>query len=79
MTSYELSEWMAYSSLEPFGEIREDYRAGLICATIANASGNYKKHLTPDDFISIFKQNAVSDRKYKMQQQIKILMDAANG
>lgn len=79
MSSRELSEWMAFSSLEPFGEIREDYRAGLLCATIANASGNYKKNLTPDDFISIFKQTPTNQGPSKMHQQINLLMGAANG
>ena len=36
MSSRELSEWMAYSTLEPFGEERADLRSGIVAATIAN-------------------------------------------
>lgn len=36
--SAELTEWMAYDQIEPFGPQREDLRAGLICSTVANHS-----------------------------------------
>lgn len=49
MSNRELAEWMAYSTLEPFGPLREDYRSGRICATIANVGG-VKKTMSPDDF-----------------------------
>lgn len=79
MSSRELSEWMAFSSIEPFGEVREDYRAGLICSVIANASGNYKKHLKPDDFISLFSQVPAEKGKSLMHEQIAIMMGSARG
>jgi len=34
--SHELTEWMAYYTVEPFGENRADLRAGIISSTIAN-------------------------------------------
>lgn len=37
MPSAELTEWMAFDQLEPFGEPRADLRAALVCATTANA------------------------------------------
>lgn len=36
--SREMSEWMAYYRIEPFGEMRADLRQQSICATIANAN-----------------------------------------
>lgn len=34
ISSRELSEWMAYDNIEPFGEIRADMRAGAIVQAI---------------------------------------------
>jgi hypothetical protein len=34
--SAELTEWLAYDRIEPFGEQRADLRTGLICSTVAN-------------------------------------------
>jgi hypothetical protein len=36
MSSIELTEWMAYYELEPFGEERADLRAGSIAAPLLN-------------------------------------------
>jgi hypothetical protein len=33
MSGRELTEWMAYDSLEPFGDQRADLRAGIVAAT----------------------------------------------
>jgi len=35
--SDELTEWMAFYQLEPFGDFRADYRSGVIASTFANA------------------------------------------
>ena len=36
--SYELSEWMAYYSIEPFGEVRADWRQAWTSMILANAN-----------------------------------------
>ena len=36
VTASELSEWMAYAELEPFGQEREDLRAGMISSPLVN-------------------------------------------
>jgi len=52
MTSSELSEWMAYDSLEPFGERRADLRAGIISSLIFNVNrGKNVKPKSPMDFL----------------------------
>jgi len=51
MTARELGEWMAYDRLEPIGEWRGDVRAGIIAATIANASRSKGKRAKPADFM----------------------------
>jgi len=80
ISSLELAEWMAYSTLEPFGENRADYRAGLIASAVANSSGNYKKALLPTDFIAIYTQPreiSMIDRRKKQQAQMAIFKSLA--
>jgi hypothetical protein len=55
MTSSQLSEWMAYSKVEPFGEDRDDLRMGIVASTVANANrGKGKKPFKPQDFMPTF-------------------------
>jgi len=52
ISSKELSEWIAFYSIEPFGEDREDLRMGILASTIANSNrGKNTKPFTPQDFI----------------------------
>ena len=71
---------MAYSTIEPFGEVQSDYRAGLVASATANASGNYKKQLTPSDFIYIYKQPrqmSMIDRQKEQQRQMLMFQGLA--
>ena len=53
--SREIAEWMAYDSVEPFGEDRADLRAGIIASTIANVNRESKrKAFVPRDFMPDF-------------------------
>lgn len=48
-----LTEWQAYSELEPFGPLRDDQRAGRIAANVANFApfrGKDSKTFLPSDF-----------------------------
>lgn len=38
MTSAELSEWMAYDLVEPFGQVRQDQANRLLAAVLVNAN-----------------------------------------
>lgn len=52
MSSSELTEWMAFDSIDPFGEQRADLRSGILCATVANHSmSRPKKPVRPVDFM----------------------------
>ncbi len=42
-TNDELTEWMAYEALEPFGADATDVRFGLLTAVVANANRDPKK------------------------------------
>lgn len=45
--SRELTEWMAFYSLEPWGSQIDDDRAGVIAATVANVHRDPKKRSRP--------------------------------
>ena len=38
ISSAEVTEWMAFDAIDPFGEPRADLRNGMICAVTANHS-----------------------------------------
>ena len=73
MSARELTEWMIYYGLEPFGDTQDDFRAGLICSTIANVNGGGKggKALKPTDFIKIYQQPKHEDYIAKRQNQLQ--------
>lgn len=51
----QFAEWMAYSTLEPWGEERDDLRMGIVASTIANANrGKNTKAYSPQDFMPKF-------------------------
>lgn len=52
MTSHELSEWMAFYKISPFGEARADFRNAIACTTINNVLSKRKKR--PKDFMPYF-------------------------
>lgn len=54
--SKELAEWQAYDSIDPFGEMRADLRAGIIAsASLAPHMKKGKKPPKPADFIPTFR------------------------
>ena len=61
LSSRQISEWMAYFSIEPFGEERADLRMATLAALIANINRDEKKRsspYTPDDFMPKFEGRA---------------------
>lgn len=72
--SRELSEWMAYFSLEPWGTEVEDWRAGLVASTVANVNRDEKKRkkpFEPKDFIPQRVKPPVEEQS--PEEQAKIL------
>lgn len=47
MSASEFLDWQVFFELEPFGELRDDLRAGTIAATIANIHRDKKKRRKP--------------------------------
>lgn len=57
ISSRELTEWMAYCKLEPFGEERSDLRSGIIAATVANSTRSKDaREYKPQDFMPKFER-----------------------
>lgn len=77
-----LTEWMAYYCIEPFGEYRADYRAGLISSVIAEVNRNPKKQKRPfrvRDFIPRFGiEKGGPKEKQTVEQQKSILYAIAS-
>lgn len=75
MDSRELSEWMAYYELEPFGEERADLRAGIVASTVANSrmrGKNDNKTYQPKDFLPKFGE---SKEKQTWEDHLAMVQD----
>ncbi len=46
-TPRQIQDWLIYEQLEPFGELRDDYRAALVASEVANLGTQYRR--TPKD------------------------------
>jgi hypothetical protein len=47
ITSADIDEMIAYSNLEPWGALADDFRAGQICATLANVNRDTDRKREP--------------------------------
>lgn len=71
--SRELSEWMAYYRLEPFGEFRADVRAGMVASTFANVHRKRgAQPFSPLDFLAFPEPEPPKD----MNTQVKEIFSA---
>lgn len=58
MSERELQEWQLLEQLEPFGEVKEDYRAASICLTLYNVNRTKdSKELSVEDFMVKFERS----------------------
>lgn len=58
LDSAELTEWMAFDRLDPFGESRADLRAGIIASAAANHGyRDIKTPYQPGDFMPYLKRS----------------------
>ena len=59
MSSAELTEWMAFAEVEPFGEERADLRSAIVAQVIANVNRRPgTKAYRVEDFMPKFDQRA---------------------
>ena len=73
MSSRELSEWMAFFSLEPWGTEVEDWRAAMIAATVANGYRDPKrrrKPYEPKDFMPRYEVPEAKEQTVEEQTHI---------
>ena len=73
-TSAELSEWVAFYGLEPFGPERGDLQAGVVAATVANVNRDAKKQKRPysaQDFMPKFKGGGGGERERPTPEQLR--------
>lgn len=67
-----LVEWQAYHQLNPFGETRADWRAGMIAATMVNLSPYVRvRNKKPKDFMPEFRPRERMTPK-QMYESIKM-------
>lgn len=72
--SRELSEWLAFFSMEPWGTETEDLRAGVIASTIANVNRDKKKQAKPykpADFVP--KREQPIQKEQSWEEQVRIM------
>ena len=74
MSSRQLAEWMAYDALEPFGELRADYRNGLLISVILALMGN---EADPQDFMLLLDRDRAKrdQREHGSVTQFEALFD----
>ena len=76
MDSQELSSWIAYDSIQPVGELMDDFRTGLVCSVVANANkGKKGRSMTPVDFMPYFKKP--KKKNQTQQEMMNVLMTSA--
>ena len=73
ISAREFAEWIAYGTVEPFGEERADLRAGIIASTVANA--NSRKKFQASDFMPKFRPRAQTrDEMVNITKKLKAML-----
>lgn len=82
MTSRQLTGWMAYAELEPFGPLAEEHRAGVVAAAAYNtAFGRSKgsKVIKPEDLFSSLRKPTKRQTANQMAEQLRGLTKSMGG
>lgn len=75
ITSVQLLEWLAFSRLEPFGDVREDYRMANAMQLLANVNRDSKTKPEPfklTDFLLKFDDDDEAPKRQTWQEQKRI-------
>ena len=76
INSRELTEWIAYWQIEPWGEERADYRSGMIASVIANVNrGKGGRRYKPQDFMPKF---GLSKKQKPVKEMRNIFLQASS-
>jgi hypothetical protein len=79
MEAREFDEWMAYWAVEPWGEVRADYRAGMITAMVANSQGAKTKGrpFEASDFFDLYNAGEPKIQKQSGEQMLSFMKSLA--
>ncbi len=78
MSAKELTEWMAFSTIEPFGEERADFRAGSIVHAVVSPHLKKGKKLTLKDCMLNFEPKKKQTAS-EIEQLLKSFVKAKGG
>lgn len=71
--------WIAYHRLEPFGQVRDDLRAGVVASVVANTHRSRgTKTFQPGDFVLKFGKRRVRRDPLQMEREMKAFVAAHN-
>ena len=80
LTAAQFQEWVEYSKLEPFDEVRGDLRAAQIAQMILAVKMDQKKHKLPglDELVLKFEQEAAKPKQdwRKMKEITRMIAEA---
>ena len=81
MSAREFAEWIAYARITPFGEARNDQRAGAIASAIVNVHlKRGAKHLQWNDFFPTYDDRNKTPLQWEdMLAQVEALNEALGG
>lgn len=73
LTARQFAEWMAFAELEPFGELRDDYRAASIREMVYNINVSKKDRKPLEDFLLNFGDSEKPSKKKQTWQDQKAM------
>lgn len=74
LTAKQFAEWEIYASIDPFDELRQDYRVASIVQMIANVNrGAKQKAFKIEDFLLRFGGETEEKKSQSWQEQLGIL------
>ncbi len=77
LTAKQFFEWEAYARMEPFSEVRADYRAASIRAMIHNVNVEEKYQKDIDHFLLKWKDEATPKQSWQDKKAIAMAICAA--
>lgn len=82
LTAAQIAEWEAFYELEPFGPLRDDLRAGLTAAAIANRIPRFSqggKALRPEDLFPTLRSGTRQQSREQLQRAMAGIAVAFGG
>ena len=79
LTAKEFQRWMWYEQVEPFGELRADYRAAQIVAMIHNTRVEQKDQKSTNEFLLKFDVKKRKRTPQEEERDLKLFIGALAG